>query len=194
MDWANKVIINGESFDEFRENKYNPNETYTAIKLTLGRNDGRVEQDNYGYLSRKNSPENDFNKGIRRDKTHYSTLSNDDNFEDWRRQTVATVHAHKLENVIDQNYTPLTKGDQRLLQDQNTFLYDVFVSKILTPMGQHYVRQYEDTRDARSVWTSYLGYMKTSTRAEKHKVMRLRFQTPLHLFCSIDILTGACMI
>ena len=126
------------------------------------------------------SPSSEFQKGIRRDKNHYSILENEDDFENWKRRTVVMIFAHKLENVIDSEYRPYDPEDRELLADQSTFLYDVFVSTIRTPMGQHCVRQFERQRDARKVWVAYNNYMKTSTRAELTIKDILSFLTTEH--------------
>ena len=52
------------------------------------------------------------------------------------------------------------------VEEQNTFMYDVFLSTLLTPIGQFHIRNHELNRDAKKVWENYCGYMQTSTRED----------------------------
>ena len=41
----------------------------------------------------------------------------------------------------------------------------IFVMILQTPMGTHYTREQEMTRNAQKVWIDYCTYMKSSTKA-----------------------------
>ena len=83
---------------------------------------------------------------------HYSPLNDEKDFDYWRRKTEATDHAHGCSNVLDPLYVPTNDNDKFLFREQNTFMYDVFLSKVETHMGTHYIRQHEDDRDAQLFW------------------------------------------
>ena len=58
--------------------------------------------------------------------------------------------------------------EELLFVEQNAFVYDMFLTNIRTSMGEFFIRTYENSRDAQSVWRDYLAYMETSSRAELH--------------------------
>ena len=150
IDWTDSELVSKETFDNYRINHYDPNVTSPSPKRR------HTPPGNPFPLrtTQTRSPASEFQKGIRRDKSHYSVLENEDDFENWKRRTVATIFAHKLENVINKEYLPYEPEERMLLADQNTFLYDVFVSTIRTPMGQHCVRQFEG-QETRGMYGSH---------------------------------------
>ena len=103
---------------------------------------------------------------MKRDKTHYIELKDEKQWDDWKRKAVATVFAHGCENVISPPYTPTTADETLLLIKQNKFMYDVFTTILKTSMGRHYTRKHESTRDAQAVWSDYMQYMRTSSKAD----------------------------
>ena len=107
----------------------------------------------------------EFKKGIKRDKAHYTILKDEKQWDNWKRKTAATVYAHGCENIISNTYVPSTSDEMLLFEEQNKFMYDVFITIIQTHMGKHFLRQHENTWDAQLVWRDYVGYMRTSTCA-----------------------------
>jgi len=103
---------------------------------------------------------------IKRDKSHYVTLEDDSKYEEWRIQTVSTIHAHQCEEIINNSPIPSDPDDLVVYQHKNTYLYDVLLSKVKTTMGKHYIRMFKDTRDAASAWRAYDGYMRSSSMAK----------------------------
>jgi hypothetical protein len=99
-----------------------------------------------------------------------------------KRTTVATVYAHGCENVINPAYTPSSHDEIVLFDEQQKkFMYDVWATILKTPMGKHFVRLHEGTRDAQAVWRDYLTYMRSSTRADMEIEDLLRNLTSLRL-------------
>ena len=84
----------------------------------------------------------------------------------WVLSTISTVYAHGCENILSQSYVPTTPDDTILFNEQQKFMYDVWVNVLRTPMGKHYVRKNEGQRDAQAVWRDYANYMRSSTRAD----------------------------
>jgi hypothetical protein len=114
----------------------------------------------------KRDPLADFQKSIRRDKSHYTVLNDEGHWHEWQRTIKSTAHSHACENVFDVNYVPSTTDDSAIFREQQTFLYDVFNTILKTPMGRYYVRKYEVSRDAQSVWRDYSTHMCSSTWGE----------------------------
>ena len=161
IDWMEKSAINEDSFREYRVAVYNPND---SIAPTSQATTSQPTQSNYG--PHKYSLAQEFRKGIKRDKSHYVALKIEKQWDDWKRKTVSTIHAHNCANVINPSYTPSTPEEKELFLEQNTYLYDVLNSVLQTTMGKHYVRQFESSRNAQKVWSEFDNYMRHSTRGD----------------------------
>ena len=158
IDWLDETEVSSDEFEEFLQTRF----VMESVRFRHACESGTV-----GIPSmKKRDPVADFGRGVKRDKSHYEVLDNEEDFEDWKRKTVATVHAHQLEHVIDKDYRPKMVDDVDLFKEQNTFFNDILVSKVQTPMGKHFVRECEETRDAREAWLGYIDYMRTSAKAE----------------------------
>ena len=57
-------------------------------------------------------------------------------------------------------------GDILLFQEQNKFIYDVFLTIFHIPMGVHFIHTHEGARDAQAIWKHLTSYMHTSTTAD----------------------------
>ena len=109
----------------------------------------------------------DFQRSIKRDKSHYVSLTNKQNYDDWKRATVATIKSHCCENIIDSTYIPRSLDAKDLFKEQQRFIYDVLISILKTPMGRHFVRKYEASHDAQMVWRECTTYMTSSRIAPR---------------------------
>ena len=186
VDWGNPEIINQEEYTKYRDEIYS-----TALNDSTDEKGNNLV--NNGLLSNpinNNNPGFNFNYGcnsdsvdslarefrrsIKLDKTHYTVIQDDKDFFHWKRLTESTACSHKCENVLRPNYMPKTKQEGLLFQEQNNFIYDVFLTTIQTNMGIHYVRTFERNRDAQSVWTSYCKYTQHSSKSELrvNKIMK----------------------
>ena len=81
----------------------------------------------------------DFRKGIKRDKNHYEDFKNQNNWEDWKRATIATAYSHHCENVLDKTYVPTTREEELLFEEQKIFMYSVWTTKLHVYMAKHIV-------------------------------------------------------
>ena len=108
----------------------------------------------------------EFRKGIKRDKGHYTVLKDEKEWDDWKRGVESTATTHGCENVLDPVYIPNSVDDVALFDEQQKFMYDVFFTIMKTDRGNHFVRTYNATKDAQRVWRDYCDYMQTSTRAD----------------------------
>ena len=93
------------------------------------------------------------------EKKKYTVLKDEKQWDEWKRQTIATIYAHGCENIISSSYNPITAEDILLFQEQQRYMFDVLTFILRTPMGKHFVRQHENTRDAQSVWRDYINHM-----------------------------------
>ena len=87
----------------------------------------------------KASLKTDFQKGIRRDKSHYHELKTDKQWDAWRRSTIATARTHGCEDIFDSTYIPTTLEAKELFQEKQKFIYAVFQEKLLTDKGKYLV-------------------------------------------------------
>ena len=65
---------------------------------------------------------------------------------------ISTVYAHGCENILSQSYVPATPDDTILFNEQQKFMYDVWINVLRTPMGKHYVRK----QQRRFFWSTSL--------------------------------------
>jgi len=101
IPWGDPTVINEDSFLEFTENIYMPKQTCKDFVL---------EQPSMVTSKPHHNSVNDlthhFEKGIKRDKTHYKVLRDEDHYEEWRRGVISTAHAHGCEAIIDDTVKP----------------------------------------------------------------------------------------
>ena len=105
VDWEDENIVNGDDFDSFRISEYDPQGPTNPNPKTS--NIQGVSQNN------NNNPRNDikslaaeFRKGVKRDKSAYTVLKDERNWDAWKRRTVATMHAHGCQNITNPLYKP----------------------------------------------------------------------------------------
>ena len=175
VDWLDKSIITIDEFEAFRNSVYDPDkpmrELVQSLKQSAGLGVSKPAAPASGGSStgaaRSSTPmAQEFRHGIKRDKSHYSVLKDEKQWNSWKRKTVATIYAHGCANILSSTYLPSTPDETVLFNEQNNFMYDVFVTILQTNMGQFYVRNHEHDRNAQAIWSDYLKYMRTSTRAD----------------------------
>jgi len=180
VDWKDLEIVNINAYDDYRVSHYNSRvPTNPSLGADPPSTDDPLSTDPFRSKSRSSVAE--FKKGVKRDKSAYLNLKDERNWDNWKRRTVATVHAHGCQNVLNPKYKPPTPDDAALLREQNNFMYDVFATILLTHMGSHFIAVHESSRDAQKVWSDYTSYMKTSTRADTQIEHLMRDLTSLRL-------------
>ena len=93
-------------------------------------------------------------------------LKDEKHWDEWKRQTIATINAHGCEDIISSSYVPTSAEEILLFQEQQKYIFDVLTLIFHIHMGKHFVRQHEHSRDAQSVWRDYINHMRTSTNAD----------------------------
>jgi hypothetical protein len=108
----------------------------------------------------------EFRRGVKRDKNHYNDLKDDKHFNSWNRGFVATAFMHHTHYVLDENYVPRTPNEINVFWEIQTFMYAVFEEHLKTDKGKSLVSQYEDRRDAQSIYRELKKHAKSSTAAQ----------------------------
>ena len=152
VDWMDINTVNEDEWDDYRVSIYVPPGLPTAAAPPVG----PVAPTAAVAASRPSvpafNPATEFRRGIKRDKSHYKEIKDEKQWDDFKRTTVATIHAHGCENVIDPAYVPTTPDEVVLFEEQKKFLYDVWATILKTPMGKHFVRLHENTRDVERLY------------------------------------------
>ena len=63
----------------------------------------------------------DFRKGIKREKSHYSVLREEKQWDGWRRSTLATACSHGCQDVFDCTYQPTTAEERDVFNEKQKF-------------------------------------------------------------------------
>ena len=148
-------LITLQEFNKFRLSKYDPTgmKAYTTNKTKTTKGNKVL-----------NSAEI-FKKTIKRDKSHYTILREDKQWDKWNRSTIATARTHDCDHVFDINFVPIGEEQQELFDEKQKFIYSVFEEKVLTNTGKALVRKYERSFDAQKIYKGLLAYSKESTQA-----------------------------
>ena len=167
VDWEDESYVNPGDYMEFCLNIFNPDmDTGSVIQSPSKPPSNPSPSPSSNVKVRKADLAHEFRKGVKRDKSHYTVLKDEKHWDEWKRQTIATIYAHGCENIISSSYNPVTAEDILLFQEQQKYMFDVLTFILRTPMGKYFVRQHENTRDAQSVWRDYINHMRTSTKAD----------------------------
>ena len=179
VDWEDEENINETAYDMYRDLLYTNKLTDNNTTSTQGQVGNQTANFGPGMLQRGGHPgmvrnpinvdedlARQFRKSIKLDKAHYIVLKNEKDFSNWKRFKISTAYSHTCENVLDQDYFPRTHQDRLFFNEQNSYMYDVFLTIIQISMGIHFVRSHEDTRNAQEVWKDYCNYMESSSQAE----------------------------
>ena len=144
-----------EDFNDFRMDIYDPNSLPTpSSKLKKPSSLPTIRQ-----------PAEEFKKGIKRDKSHYTVLKEDKQWDNWRRTTLATARSHGCEDIFDSTYRPKTTEERDLFIEKQKFIYSVFDEYLQTDTGKSLVRTYEVTYNAQQIYTELKAHATTSTQA-----------------------------
>ena len=159
--WADVTL---EMFKEYREADFTepspPARQSDHISMVPGLGQAHTT------MTRAPNPLQDFEKGIRRDKSAYLVLKDDKEWDNWRRLTIATARTHKCAEIFDANFIPKGDEEKALFQQKQLFMYSVFDEKLQTDMGKNLVRTHESLLDAQSIYTLLAAHATTSTRAD----------------------------
>jgi len=123
-----------------------------------------------------------FQRNVKRDKTHYPELRETKGYDPWIRSTKATGASHNCEDVFDPSYKPKGPEAIALFHEKQKFICSAFVDTLKTDLGKLLVREHESTSDAQEIFRKLLIDAKTSTRAvlDADAVLAYLTTTKLH--------------
>ena len=119
----------------------------------------------------------EFRRGVKHDKSHYTNLIEDKHFNSWNRGFVATAFMHHTHRVLDEHYVPKTPIEISLFQEMQTFMYAVYEEHLKTVTGKSLVSRYELTHDAQSIYKELKKHDKSSTAAQLSGDTLLKYVT-----------------
>ena len=108
----------------------------------------------------------EFRKGRRRDPTRFPTFKADKQWDQYNRNLVSSARAQGLSNVLNSAYKPIGKEAKELFQEEQAYMYDVFVQTLETDLGKTLVRKYESTYDAQSIYAQLKAEATQSVSAD----------------------------
>jgi len=170
VDWDDTILVNQEEFDEFRVSWYDPDNpirsTPRSSTAAMSPIPIHTTSSSSKISSSRHTPAQEFRRGIKRDKTHYDILKDEKQWDTWKRKLESTATAHGCESILDPLFVPTQVDEVALFDEQQKFMYDVFINILRTDRGIHFVRTHSITKDAQSIWREYSNYMNTSTKAD----------------------------
>ena len=98
----------------------------------------------------------DFQKGIKRDITHYNEFKEDKKWTSWNRHLNSVARTHGVDKVLDPSYVPETPADIALFSEHQKFMYSVFEQKLKTAKSLKYVRRHRTNFDAQTLYHELL--------------------------------------
>ena len=155
------MSLTNENFNDYRMDIYDPNATQLSTQLSTS--SSKVKKSTTSTYNRQ--PAEEFKKGIKREKDHYTTLKEDKQWDSWRRTTLATARSHACEQVFDPDYKPTTTEDKDLFDEKQKFIYSVFDDCLKTDVGKSLVRTYEATYNAQAIYKELKAHATESTQA-----------------------------
>ena len=103
------------------------------------------------------SPTKTFRSNIKINLTDYPKLKEDKHWRSYNRLLKATAAAHDTLQILDHTYVPTTEDEQETFFQKQSFMYNVFTQTLNTSKGKLCVRNYEQTRDAQSVYCELIA-------------------------------------
>jgi hypothetical protein len=110
-----------------------------------------VNSMNYGSKSQDSTVTN-FMKSIKRSAEDYPIFNEAKHWYTWSRRVKTKAATHGCDKVLDSTYVPELESIL-LFEEQQKFMYDVFVDKVQTQRGKQIVRSCESNMDAQKAWT-----------------------------------------
>jgi len=118
------------------------------------------------------TPAENFQRGIKRDITHYEEFKRNDQWDEWSRPFIAMINMHGCKNVINPRYVAGTNDAQELFDSQQEFVHTIFIKVLKTDYGRSLVRRYEISKDSQRIWES-LKLCCTDSMISVHRAQQL---------------------
>ena len=111
------------------------------------------------------TPAEEFRRGIKRDKNNFPTFKDDKQWIRFNRDLRAEARAQALEDILDPTFVPIGPNAKDLFNEQQKFMYSVFLTTLLTDTGKDLVRQHEPNHDAQKIYHELCDAYTKSTKA-----------------------------
>ena len=107
-----------EEWDDFR---ISSREARKSIDVNVFKKNNS-NNGNMNNLNGKSNELNNFIKGIKRDKTQYNEFKDERNFESWKRSFLATARSHRIDDVFNSRYVPISIEDTEVFHEKKNLL------------------------------------------------------------------------
>ena len=154
-DWLD---LTADHFNDFVDNLIQEDEAYDQV----------APLPNHTNYTSTSNPALDFQKGIKRDVSQYTSFKEDRFWDVWHRDLLAKGRIHGISEVFDPAYLPVDDNAKALFAVQQAFAYSVFVTHIQTASGKNIVREYSKTGDAQSIYRRLLTRYTDSPEAKSN--------------------------
>jgi hypothetical protein len=118
------------------------------------------------------SKASNFEKGGRRSVSDYDKLSSKEQWPKWQRATLGTAFEHKVEQVLDPQYTPDPSDldEVELFANQQRFMYSVFTKCLTEGKAVDILRNYSNPKDtnfgdAQAIYSDLCDYFEGGAQA-----------------------------
>jgi hypothetical protein len=129
----------------------------------------------------RRDPVAEFNKGIKRDIHAYSTIKQDQQWDNWNRGTIGQARAQDVSNVLNPNYNPTYAIELALFNEQTKFVFGVFEKHLQTDKGKALVRKYHATSNSQAIYKELTEYALESRKASLDTATLLSYITSARL-------------
>ena len=119
----------------------------------------------------------DWMHGHKRDKSNYTELKSERDWDHFHHKLKIQAHADGIENLLDPLWTPTDEPARRLDHLHNKYFFSVLEHVLLTDRGKTIIRKYMDQGDfnARGVYTDLCRARTKLTKAKHKKTELLEF-------------------
>ena len=121
-----------------------------------------------------------FKRGIKRDPSQFTMFKHEKYWDSWNRETKATANAQNVENVLNPDFVPLPPNIG-LFQEQQKYMYQVFVKNCQTDKGKEIVRAYESTFNAQAIYKELSTHCMKSTTAQLNSSELMTYITSVRI-------------
>lgn len=153
-DWTE---VTQEEFREFRRSTFG-----------MTANGGRTSQETERPTSDPTAHAiKDFDKSVKRDPESFPLLQDGKNWNKWWTDFVYEVEAQGLDNLLNENYTPVTPSEITLFEKQSRYMMSVCNRKLRTDKGKEIIRTHKKKKfQAQLVLRDIKEYGQKSTSAK----------------------------
>jgi hypothetical protein len=102
-----------------------------------------LSMDPIGIFHRK------WSKSIKRDTNAYTIFKEDHQWENWHREFTVTARSQQMDNILDDEYTPIAKSlDEAKFKQQQIYMYDVLNKMVKMIYGKEILRRHHNELNA----------------------------------------------